>query len=282
MSFFSQQTFFVPRMDVLGVPAHAFSVQSAKAVFLHALRWHRKGYVCFAPVHGVMAAMSDAELMHAYRNAFAIAPDGMPLVWVGKMQGFREVERVTGPEMMLEVIGGEEFRGYSHFLCGGEPGMAEELKAKLQQRFPWVNIRGTFTPPFRAMTAVEERTLIEEVHRVQPDVIWVGLGAPKQEKFMEHYLPLLDTTLMMGVGAAFLLHTGRLQDSPRWVKRAGLQWLHRLIQEPRRLWRRYLTANSGFVVRIVLQFMRQGRQVAGPENPSAGAGRDLNAATRML
>jgi N-acetylglucosaminyldiphosphoundecaprenol N-acetyl-beta-D-mannosaminyltransferase len=248
------------RIDVLGVHAHALNIASAKATFLAALKRHTKGYVCFTSVHGVMEAQSDPALMKIYEDALVVAPDGMPLVWVGHMQGYSSMERIAGPEMMLEVMGGEEFRDCTHFLCGGETGMAEELRDKLTARFPHLKISGTFTPPFRPMKLDEERALIEAVHRAQPDIIWVGLGAPKQEHFMARYLPLLDTTLMMGVGAAFLLHTGRISDSPRWVKRAGLQWAHRLVQEPTRLWRRYLLRNPSFIVRVALQFLRNGKR----------------------
>jgi N-acetylglucosaminyldiphosphoundecaprenol N-acetyl-beta-D-mannosaminyltransferase len=248
------------RIDVLGVRAHALDVATAKAAFRVALKRHIKGYVCFASVHGVMEAQSDAALMKVYDDALVVAPDGMPLVWVGHMQGFASMERVAGPEMMLEIMGSPEFRDCSHFLCGGESGMAEELRDKLVARFPHLKICGVFTPPFRPMKVDEERSLIEAVHRAQPDIIWVGLGAPKQEHFMARYLPLLDTTLMMGVGAAFLLHTGRISDSPHWVKRAGLQWAHRLAQEPTRLWRRYLLRNPNFIVRVALQLLRSRRK----------------------
>ena len=251
------------RIDVLGVRAHALDVATAKAAFQWALKRHIKGYVCFASVHGVMEAQDDPTLMKVYEDAFVVAPDGMPLVWVGHMQGFSAMDRIAGPEMMLEIMGGVEFRDCSHFLCGGENGMAEELRDKLVARFPHLKICGVFTPPFRPMKVDEERALIEAVHRAQPDIIWVGLGAPKQEHFMARYLPLLDTTLMMGVGAAFLLHTGRISDSPRWVKRAGLQWAHRLLQEPTRLWRRYLLRNPNFIVRVALQFLRSGRKSPG-------------------
>jgi N-acetylglucosaminyldiphosphoundecaprenol N-acetyl-beta-D-mannosaminyltransferase len=260
------------RIDVLGVRAHALDVASAKAAFKTALRRHIKGYVCFTSVHGVMEAQSDPALMKVYDDALIVAPDGMPLVWVGHMQGFRSMERVTGPEMMLEVMGGEEFRNCAHFLCGGEPGMAEELRDKLVARFPHLKICGTFTPPFRPMKVDEERALIEAVHRAQPDIIWVGLGAPKQEHFMARYLPLLDTTLMMGVGAAFLLHTGRISDSPRWVKRSGLQWAHRLLQEPTRLWRRYLFHNPAFIVRVALQLARGTRRAPAASGKPAEIG----------
>jgi N-acetylglucosaminyldiphosphoundecaprenol N-acetyl-beta-D-mannosaminyltransferase len=256
------------RIDVLGVGAHALNIASAKATIQAALKRHTKGYVCFVSVHGVMEAQHDPALMKIYDEALVVAPDGMPLVWVGHMQGHSSMERVAGPEMMLEIMGGEEFRDCTHFLCGGESGMAEELRDKLVARFPHLKICGTFTPPFRPMKLDEERALIEAVHRAQPDIIWVGLGAPKQEHFMARYLPLLDTTLMMGVGAAFLLHTGRISDSPRWVKRAGLQWAHRLLQEPTRLWRRYLLRNPSFMVRVALQFLRSGRKSASSRQSS--------------
>jgi N-acetylglucosaminyldiphosphoundecaprenol N-acetyl-beta-D-mannosaminyltransferase len=264
------------RIDVLGVRAHALDVASAKAAFQMALKRHIKGYVCFASVHGVMEAQDDPVLMKVYEDAFVVAPDGMPLVWVGHMQGFDSMERIAGPEMMLEIMGGEEFRDCTHFLCGGENGMAEELREKLVARFPHLKICGVFTPPFRPMKVEEERALIEAVHRAQPDIIWVGLGAPKQEHFMARYLPLLDTTLMMGVGAAFLLHTGRISDSPRWVKRAGLQWAHRLLQEPTRLWRRYLLRNPNFIARVALQFLRSGRR----SSASSPQGGDIKTAQR--
>jgi N-acetylglucosaminyldiphosphoundecaprenol N-acetyl-beta-D-mannosaminyltransferase len=283
MNPFFRDTSLPPRTNVLGVGAHAFDVQSAKAFFLTALKRHRKGYVCFTSVHGVMEAQNDLELRRIYDEALVVAPDGMPLVWVGQAQGFHSMERIAGPEMMLELMGSAEFRGFSHFLCGGEPGMAEELRGKLQQKFPGVNICGVFTPPFRPMKVDEERALVEAVHRVQPDIIWVGLGAPKQERFMAHYLPLLDTTLMMGVGAAFLLHTGRIKDSPRWVKRAGMQWMHRLLQEPTRLWRRYLLRNPSFLLRIGFQFLLEGRNHSVKAGKAATVeGKDLRTAARTM
>jgi N-acetylglucosaminyldiphosphoundecaprenol N-acetyl-beta-D-mannosaminyltransferase len=248
------------RINVLGIRAHALNVASAKAAVLAAVRRRIKGYVCFVSVHGVMEAQHRPELMSVMNNALLVAPDGMPLVWVGHAQGYKTMERVAGPEFMLEVMRSEEFRGCAHFLCGGEPGMAQALKDNLCRSIPGVNICGVFTPPFHAMRLQEERALIEAVHRASPDIIWVGLGAPKQELFMARYLPLLDTTLMMGVGAAFLMHTGRIRQSPLWVRKAGLQWVHRLLQEPIRLCRRYLLSNPAFILRILAQFARYGRQ----------------------
>jgi len=264
------------RINVLGIRAHALNVASAKAAVLAAIRRRIKGYVCFVSVHGVMEAQRSSELMSVINNALLVAPDGMPLVWVGLSQRYKTMERVAGPEFMLEVMRSEEFRGCAHFLCGGEPGMAQELKEKLCRSVPGVNICGVFTPPFSAMRLEEERALIEAVHRASPDIIWVGLGAPKQELFMARYLSCLDTTLMMGVGAAFLMHTGRIRQSPLWVRQAGLQWVHRLLQEPIRLCRRYLFSNPVFILRILAQFARHGRQTSfeSASRPS-GAGVEL-------
>jgi N-acetylglucosaminyldiphosphoundecaprenol N-acetyl-beta-D-mannosaminyltransferase len=154
---------------------------------------------------------------------------------------------------MLEIFRRKEFAGYTHFLYGGEENVAEQLRVRMTSRFPWARIVGTYTPPFRDLNAEEEDALIARVRELKPDVIWVGISTPKQERFMHRYLPLLDTTLMFGVGAAYDFHTGRIHDAPQWIKTIGMQWLHRLVQDPRRLWKRYLRNNSSFLWHIALQ-----------------------------
>ena len=163
------------------------------------------------------------------------------------------MERVAGPDLMLEIFRSPRFANRTHFLYGGDPGVGEELAANLQRWFPWVRIVGMFTPPYRDLTPEEERHFVGTISCLKPDFIWVGISAPRQEAFMAHYLPLLDTRLMFGVGAAFDYHTGRIRDCSAWIKRAGLQWLHRLLQDPRRLWRRYLRNNPAFLWHIALQ-----------------------------
>jgi N-acetylglucosaminyldiphosphoundecaprenol N-acetyl-beta-D-mannosaminyltransferase len=182
-----------------------------------------------------------------------IVPDGMPLVWVGRMQGYEAMRRVTGPDLMLEVFRRKEFATVTHFLYGGREGVADDLRERMKARFPWAQIVGSWMPPFRALTAEEETQLVDRMRVLKPDILWVGISCPKQEQFMFRYLPLLQTKLMFGVGAAFDYHAGRIRDSAPWVKRAGLQWLHRLWQDPRRLWRRYLRNNSAFLWRLALQ-----------------------------
>jgi N-acetylglucosaminyldiphosphoundecaprenol N-acetyl-beta-D-mannosaminyltransferase len=132
-------------------------------------------------------------------------------------------------------------------------GVAEQLHDALHRRFPRIKIVGTYTPPFRPLTRDEEKTLISTVKELAPDIIWVGMSTPKQERFMAEYLPRLNTMLMIGVGAAFDFHTGRVKDSPQWVKRSGLQWAHRLMQQPSRLWKRYIINNPLFLIKAGLQ-----------------------------
>jgi N-acetylglucosaminyldiphosphoundecaprenol N-acetyl-beta-D-mannosaminyltransferase len=155
--------------------------------------------------------------------------------------------------LMLRLCELSAFRGFSHFFYGGRPGVAEKLRERLETKFPGLRVVGTFCPPFRALTPPEADELRCLVERLRPDVFWVGLSTPKQEQFMARYWQALDSTLYIGVGAAFDFHAGLLRQAPRWMQRNGLEWLFRLGCEPRRLWKRYLKNNPLFVVRAALQ-----------------------------
>lgn len=222
------------------------------------LRERRKGYICLAGVHGIMEAQRHPDLAAIYASSAITLPDGEPTVWVGRWQGHNQMRRVAGPELMLEIFRRREFACYTHFFCGGQEGVAELLQGRLAKQFPWSRIVGAYTPPFRELNEQEEQLLIARVRELKPDIIWIGISTPKQERFMHRYLNRLDTTLMLGVGAAFDYHTGRIQDSPKWVKRLGMQWLHRLAQDPRRLWKRYLRNNSAFLWHMARQLIHQG------------------------
>jgi len=160
---------------------------------------------------------------------------------------------VYGPDLMLAVCDAGRARGLRHFFYGGNPGVAAALGARLTARFPGLLVAGTFTPPFRQLSAVEMKGLESEIARVQPDIVWVGLGTPKQERFMAGPGRALDAGLLVGVGAAFDFHSGRVRQAPRWMRRSGLEWLFRLCMEPRRLGPRYLTTNPMFVLRVAAQ-----------------------------
>lgn len=242
-----------PTIALLGVRVDVMNMQDVLARLLQMLRHREKGYLSAITVHGVMVAQRDPEFAAAFADAAIAIPDGTPIAWVGRLQGHRGMQYVTGPELMRQVFLHRDFAPYTHFFYGGDLGVAEELAAHFRKIAPWSRIVGTYTPPYRPLTKAEEHSLIARIGRCKPDMIWVGLGTPQQDKFMRRYLSLLDTGLMFGVGAAFDFHTGRIQDCPVWVKRAGLQWIHRLMQDPKRLWRRYLCDNPAFLWRIALQ-----------------------------
>jgi N-acetylglucosaminyldiphosphoundecaprenol N-acetyl-beta-D-mannosaminyltransferase len=246
----------VQRVNVLGVGVSVLNLQTALATIADALGQKRKGYICVTGVHGVMEAQNDENFRDILNHAFLCTPDGMPMVWMGKIHGHSEMQRVYGPDLMLEVCAWGEKNQCRHFFFGGADGVADQLAEKLKAQFPKMQIVGTFTPPFRPLNPAEEDELRERIRVAQPDILWVGLSTPKQEKFMAEFSPMLDATLTIGVGAAFDFHSGRTKQAPRWMQRSGLEWFYRLCTEPRRLARRYLRNNPLFLLKIAGQFLR--------------------------
>ena len=238
------------RINVLGVGISVLNLGNALTAIADAVRERRQGYICVTGVHGVMEAQDDANFKKILNDAFLCTPDGMPMVWAGKLNGHAEMSRVYGPDLLLDVCAWSETSGAKHFFYGGADGVAELLAQKLKLKFPKLKIVGTFTPPFRALNADEENKLREQVAAARPDIFWVGLSTPKQEKFMAEFLPKLDATLMIGVGAAFDFHSGRVKQAPRWMQRSGLEWLYRLCSEPRRLAKRYFKNNPLFMLKF--------------------------------
>ena len=249
----SETTSTIQRVNVLGVGVSVLNLDSALAAISGALAKKSRGYVCVTGVHGVMESQGDPALRGILNRAFLNTPDGMPMVWAGKLRGFRAMDRVYGPDLMHLVCDWSRQQNYTHFLYGGADGVAPELQRRLEEKFPGLKIVGTYTPPFRALNAAEEAELIRTVGELQPDILWVGLSTPKQERFMAQYGPKLAATLMFGVGAAFDFHAGRVRQAPRWMQRSGLEWLFRLGCEPRRLWKRYLKNNPVFAWKIFWQ-----------------------------
>jgi N-acetylglucosaminyldiphosphoundecaprenol N-acetyl-beta-D-mannosaminyltransferase len=246
-----------PCANVLGVRVSAVDLKSAVDL---SDQWIRSamdpGYICATGVHGVMEAHADSDLRRVLNSALINLPDGMPMSWVGHLQGFRDMDRVFGPDFMMAMCRLSAERGYRNFLYGGKPGVAASLSETLQKKIPGLQVVGTYTPPFRSLTMDEENEVLAQVRESRPHIIWVGLSTPKQEQFMAQYVHFLQAPLMVGVGAAFDFHTGAIRDCPPWVKRAGLQWLHRLIQDPKHLWKRYLRNNPAFLWHIAFQLSR--------------------------
>jgi N-acetylglucosaminyldiphosphoundecaprenol N-acetyl-beta-D-mannosaminyltransferase len=242
--------------DVLGVKVSAINMSRAVDTADRWVKAGQPGYICVTGVHGVMEAQKNCEFREILNRAMMNTPDGMPMSWVGRLQGFGDMDRVFGPDFMSAMCHLSLKRGFRHFLYGGKPGVAEKLKQALEKKFPGLQVVGTYTPPFRELNAAEEDALLAQVCNSRPHILWVGMSTPKQERFMAQYVDRLQVPLLVGVGAAFDYHTGLIRDCSPWIKRAGLQWLHRLAQDPKRLWRRYLRNNPRFVWNIALQLLK--------------------------
>ena len=231
-------------------------------------RWiesREAGYVCLANVHAVMEARRDESVRRVYHHAKLTVPDGMPLVWMGRLSGHAGVGRVYGPDFTLQLCESAARHGYRCFFYGGGPGVAEELAREMSRRFPGLPVAGTGAPPFRPLTPEEEAEEIGRINRAEPDIVFVGLGCPKQERWMAAHRDRLAARVLVGVGAAFDFHTGRVRQAPRWMMSAGLEWLFRLGAEPRRLWYRYLVYNPLFLFHVALQLLGLSRASSPPD-----------------
>jgi N-acetylglucosaminyldiphosphoundecaprenol N-acetyl-beta-D-mannosaminyltransferase len=239
------------RVEILGVGVSAVDMAAVRETVECWVDAGERRYVCVTGVHGIMESQGDEELRRIHNDSGLTVPDGMPTVWAGRYAG-AAIERVYGPEMMLEVCKRATSRGWRSFFYGGGPGTAELLEQRLSARFPGLRCVGTYTPPFRPLTAEEDREVIDLIDASGANLVWVGLSTPKQERWMADYIDRLKSPcVLFGVGAAFDVNAGLRSDAPPWVKRSGLQWLHRLGQEPRRLWRRYLINNPAFVAALL-------------------------------
>jgi N-acetylglucosaminyldiphosphoundecaprenol N-acetyl-beta-D-mannosaminyltransferase len=241
------------RVNVLGVGISPLTRDQALATMERWIAQRDRQYVCVSGIHGVMESQRDARLRGIHNAAGMVTPDGMPLVWLSRLKGFPYVERVYGPDLLLAFCERSLTGGYRHFFYGGAPGVAELLIERLLARFPGLRIVGSYSPPFRALTAVENEMVVQMINAAQPDVVWVGLSTPKQERWMSEHRDCLTAPVFVGVGAAFDFHAGLKRQAPRWMQRSGLEWLFRLWNEPRRLWRRYLRNNPLFLWKILLQ-----------------------------
>lgn len=241
--------------QVLGVCVNAVQIPDTIEIIESWIRTRgRSRYVAVTGMHGVSEAQRDPLFKNALDDADLVVPDGMPLVWLGRLRGFARLKRrVYGPELM-ETFCRETGTKYRHFFYGGAPGVADML-AKVEQQRYGIQIAGTYCPPFRPLTAEEEVEVQSIINQAAPDVLWIGLSTPKQETWMHRYRDKLDVPVMLGVGAAFDLNTGRLKQAPGWMRENGLEWFFRFLAEPRRLWRRYILNGSGFVWNVLLEML---------------------------
>jgi len=246
-------TLDIAHCDVLGVEVSAVNMPIAVRQVQRWIDARECNYVCITGVHGVMESQRDEQLKRIHNAAGMVTPDGMPMVWINRLSGNSHVDRVYGPDLMVELCQQGLHFGHRHFLYGGGDGVVATLVQKLHDRFPGIQIVGTYTPPFRALTEEEDRDVTQMINQSGADIVWVGLSTPKQEHWMAKHLGRIQPPVMIGVGAAFDFLAGLKRQAPRWMQRSGMEWLYRLASEPKRLWKRYLTNNPLFCWYFLLQ-----------------------------
>lgn len=235
-------------VEVAGVPLALVDYERTMEWIDTTVAERERGYVCVCNVHTVMASHEDPELRAALLGSSLNVPDGQPLVWALNALGHALTDRVYGPELMARASARAATTGQRFYLYGGRnEGALVQLAHNLRRRYPGVNIVGGYSPPFRRLTDEEWAAISAEINQSEADVVWVGIGVPKQEKWMAALRPHLEAPVLIGVGAAFDFHAGLVPQAPSWLQRVGLEWAYRLAREPRRLWRRYLRYNPRFV-----------------------------------
>ena len=245
----------IQRVNILGIGISAINIPLALQVIDEWIGTRTAHYVCVTGVHGVMESQRDEELRLIHNRAGLVTPDGMPLVWMSHFYGYHSVNRVYGPDLMLAVCGRSVSKGYKHYFYGGGEGVPERLANKLTKRYPGLKVVGTFSPPYRELTPQEDEEVISMINQSYPDILWVGLSTPKQERWMANNVKRVNSMVMIGVGAAFDFHAGLKKQAPHWIQRRGLEWLFRLAVEPRRLWKRYAINNPQFVLLALGQIL---------------------------
>lgn len=238
---------------ILGVRIDAVQIPDVVRRMEEWIAGHSPHSVAFTGLHGLSEAHQDPKFRTIMNDTDLVVPDGMPLVWIGRWRGNLLRRRVYGPELM-ETFCRETGSRYRHFFYGGAAGVAESLANRLRERFN-IRVAGTFSPPFRQLTEEEDKVLADQVQRSAPDVLWVGLGTPKQERWIYEHRSRLCVPVLLGVGAAFDFNSGRLRRPPRWMRENGLEWFFRLLVEPRRLWKRYLVTIPSALWSISLELI---------------------------
>jgi N-acetylglucosaminyldiphosphoundecaprenol N-acetyl-beta-D-mannosaminyltransferase len=248
----------VRKRRILGVPIAVTDYDETMGVMDSLVAARERGYFCAAPVHALMLAHDEPETAAALEGATLVVPDGMPIVWAANLLGERLEDRVYGPELMLRYSARCVERGHRVWLYGGrDQGSLAQLTLSLRKSHPGIQIVGGYSPPFRALTPAEEDQIVDQINAARPDVLWVGIGVPKQEKWMARMRDRLEVPVMCGVGAAFDFHAGRISMAPSWMQNRGLEWIYRIAQEPRRLLPRYLWFNPRFVVSFARQLLAE-------------------------
>ncbi len=245
---------FRQRQDVIGAKIDVVYWGGAVATLLRWASARESRYVCACNVHSVVTAQSDERLAASLRSADMVVPDGAPVAWLMRKTGVDAQQRVSGPDLMWRYFAAAAVYGESIFLLGGDPETLVRLQARIEETFPGLRVVGTHSPPYRPLSSEEDAMLVKMLNDAAATTVWVALGCPKQEIWMAEHRERVHA-VMVGVGAAFGFHAGTVRRAPEWMQRASLEWLHRLASEPGRLWRRYLTTNTLFIVAAARQLL---------------------------
>ena len=230
----------ITRVNILGINVSALNMTLAAQQIDEWIQNRQPHYVCVTPAHSVMDGYSHPELRKIFNSSGMTTPDGMAIVWLLHLNGQKEAGRVYGPDLMETICALSPEKGWRHFFYGGAEGVADELASRLSARNPGLQVVGVYSPPFRDLTSQEEAEITALIRQANPDVLWVGISSPSQDRWMSRFVDPLNVPVLIGVGAAFDFLSGRKQQAPRWIQRSGFEWLFRLVSEPRRLWRRYI------------------------------------------
>lgn len=243
------------RFSVLGVNISAIDMKDALSVVRQAIEQKDKIYISVCPVSTIMECHTNAKAFESVNAADLVTPDGMPVVWLGRLRGYKNIKRVYGPDLMLEICRISEHKGHKNYFYGSTVKVLTGLSENLKRTFPALVVSGAYSPPFRDLSVAEEMQIIKNINKDSPDILWVGLGSPKQDIWMYHNRDKLNASVIVGVGAAFDFLSGVKPQAPKWMRRIGLEWLFRLIIEPQRLWRRYLIGNSLFIYLLIAELI---------------------------
>lgn len=228
-----------PRSNILGVHVSAINMLQALETIESWIAQRDPHYVCITPAHMIMDSYWNPELRKITNQSGLTTPDGMAIVWLLNLKGYHHVNRVYGPDLMLQLCKLSVSRKWRHFFYGGIPGVDTLLIERLQKQNPGLQVAGSYSPPFRPLTESEDRDVIDQINGKKPDIVWIGISSPKQEQWMADHIGKLSAPVLIGVGAAFDFLSGRKKQAPRWIQRFGMEWLFRLATEPKRLWKRY-------------------------------------------
>ena len=242
----------IPTVNILGVDIAAINMKWLLSFTKKHIKYLSGDYICVSNVHTTVTSYEDASYRNVQNGGIMAIPDGGPLSTVGRKRGAKKMARTTGPSYMGEILKISVEQGWKHYFYGSTQETLDKLKVELEKSYPGLQIVGMYSPPFRPLSAEEDQDIVEAINLASPDFLWIGLGAPKQEKWMAAHQGKVKG-LMVGVGAAFDYYAGNIKRAPGWMQKMNLEWLYRLIQDPKRLFKRYLVTNSKYIWNAVLR-----------------------------